>query len=483
MFFTILDNIPFTPRGKIDRKALPAPGIKAGKRYIALANKTQEKLAAIWAEVLGIDKDIISIDSNFFQLGGHSLKATLLISRIYKEADVQIPLVELFKTPTIMELAEYMHRTAPGKFVSLQPLEKKEYYALSPAQQRLYVLHRFEVKSTAYNLPNILSLEQNINKDTLEETFKKLISRHESLRTSFIIVGNEPVQVIHDEVEFKIEYDDLQVTGAGDRCRWEVVPATALISSFIRPFDLSRAPLLRVGLIKEEEKKYILAIDIHHIITDGLSQQILIRDFISLYAGQQLPPLRVLYKEYSKWQQSKEVQNRLAKQEESWLKEFREQVPVLVLPTDYPRPALQSFEGNITDFTLKAEETGRLDEIAHSGGATLFMVILAIYNIFLLKISNQEDIVVGTPIAGRRHADLEKVVGMFVNTLALRNYPTGEKTFNTLLKEIKEKTIKAFENQDYQFEDMVEKIVVERDMSRNPLFDVMFMFQDLSAAP
>ncbi|MFC2146881.1 condensation domain-containing protein, partial [Acidobacteriota bacterium] len=487
-YFVQLDNIPLTPNGKIDRKALPDQVFAAGQDYTAPRSRIEKELVDIWAEVLGRDqlhvtqlRQSIGIDNNFFQLGGHSLKATILIARIHKKYDVQIPLVEFFKNPTIKKLAGYMHCTGRDKFVSIEPVEKKEYYALSSAQKRLYILYRFEKDSKAYNMPLILTLEGNITPGTMEETFKKLISRHESLRTWFGKINEEPVQGIQGDVEFEIEYLNI----SQDEPDFNVKEESSLeignsqleaiiIDLFVRPFDLAKAPLIRVGLRKIEKYKHILMIDIHHIITDGVSYNILLRDFTSLYAGQKLPPLMLQYKEYSEWQQSREVQNTIKDQEEYWLKEFEENIPVLNLPADYSRPPVKSFEGDNIGFSLSVEEIRRLNEIAHIERTTLFMVILAAYNILLAKLSSQEDIVVGIPIAGRRHTDLETIVGVFINTLALRNYPSGEKTCKRFLKEIKEKTIKSFENQDYQLEDLVEKAAVKRDRSRNPLFDVSF---------
>jgi amino acid adenylation domain-containing protein len=488
----ILERIPRKPGGKVDWNALPDKVFAARQDYMAPGNRIEKELVDIWAEVLSRDqrevyqlRESIGIDNNFFQLGGHSLKATILIARIHKKFGMQIPLVEFFKTPTIKTLAGYIQRTAPGKFVSLESLEKKEYYTLSSTQKRMYILHRFEENSKAYNIPVILTLEGNVNTGTLETVFKKLISRHESLRTSFETIKGEPVQRIQEDVEFEIEYlnisrdePDFNVKEKSSSPMGNSQLDEIIIDIFVRPFDLTKAPLIRVGLRKIEKYKHILMIDMHHIISDGISHSILVRDFISLYTGQKPPSQMLQYKEYSEWQQSPEIQKTIKEQEEYWLKEFEENIPVLNLPADYSRPPVKSFEGDSIDFALSVEEIRRLYETARTGKTTLFMVILAVYNILLAKLSSQEDIVVGIPIAGRRYTALETIVGAFINTLALRNTPSGEKTFKLFLKEIKEKTIKSFENQDYQLEDLVEKTAVKRDRSRNPLFDVSFTHQN-----
>jgi non-ribosomal peptide synthetase component F len=252
----------------------------------------------------------------------------------------------------------------------------------------------------------------------------------------------------------------------------------AIIKNFIRPFDLSRPPLMRVGVIEQEEKKYIMIVDVHHIIHDGSSQAIIFREFMALYKGEELPKLTIQYKDYAEWQNQYKGNDRLRKQAGYWKKEFEAAAPVVNLPFDYPRPAVQSFDGFTIGFGLGTEETNRLKALALTQEATLFMIILSIYYVLLSKLSGQEDIVVGTPTAGRKHPDLHPIIGMFLNTLALRNYPSVHKTFSLFLQEIKERTLAAFENQDYPFEDLVEQVVVNRDLTRNPLFDVMFILHN-----
>ncbi|HLP59986.1 MAG TPA: condensation domain-containing protein, partial [Candidatus Deferrimicrobium sp.] len=291
----------------------------------------------------------------------------------------------------------------------------------------------------------------------------------DSLRTSFHMLHDVPIQKIHDEVEFEVKVF-AELFSKSD-------PPGAIIKSFIRPFDLSLAPLLRVGLVKNLDGSYILSIDMHHIITDGTSQEVLKQDFMSLYRGEALSYLRLQYKDFAEWQNSSKEKEQLKKQELYWLKELAGEIPVLELPTDYPRPLVQSFAGNRVAFEI--EETRTLNEIALRSGATLFMVLAGVLNILLTKLSGREDIIIGVPVAARRHADLEKIIGMFVNTLALRNYPNGEKSFPGFLDELKDRTLAAFENQEYSFEDLVEKVVIHRDMSRNPLFDVLLAVQNV----
>ena len=473
--FLAIEKIPLTPNGKIDRKALPTPGPGTVDGYIPPGTAVEERLTRLWSEVLGIAPDLIGIDHNFFELGGHSLKATLLLAKIQKALHVQIPLAEIFVTPTIRQLAQYIDNAVKEKYAAIEPVEKKEYYVLSSAQKRLYILWQVDLDSTAYNIPQIIPLDREPDQEKLENTSRQLIARHESLRTSFHMLNDQPVQKIHHQVDFAIEY--YQSPGSPEPV------AKSQIHSFIRPFDLSRAPLLRVGLLKIGDKRHLLLVDMHHIISDGISNEILAGEFIRLYKGETLPSLRIQYKDFAGWQHSEKVKESLEHQEVYWLKTFEREIPVLTLPTDEPRPPVQSFAGNSIDFDIPLEQVSRLKALALESNATLYMVWLAIYNVFLSRLSSQEDIVIGTPIAGRRHPDLQKIIGMFVNTLALRNFPGSEKTFREFLSEIKHRTLEAFENQEYPFEDLVDQVELHRDISRNPLFDVMFSLQNMTDLP
>jgi len=466
-YFIQLGKIPVTPNGKIDRRALPEPdgSIETGTEYEAPGNEIEEKLVKIWQEVLGLEK--IGINDNFFELGGHSLKATSMAVKVHKKLNAEVPLREIFKTPTVKGLAEYIKGQAKNIYKSIEPVEEKEYYELSSAQKRLYTLQQFDLESTGYNMPEVLEIEGQLDLERLENAFRKLIERHEALRTSFELIGDKIVQRVYEKVEFEIEHEE-----AGEEAVEEIV------RSFIRPFDLSKAPLLRVGLIKMHTEKNILMFDMHHIISDGASMGIMVEEFVKLYEGKELSPLRLQYKDYAAWQNGMINSEVMKKQEEYWLKILGGELPKLCLPTDNKRPSIQSFEGDRIHFELNEEITKGLRKTAKETGATMYMVLLAGFNILLLKYSGQQDIVVGSPIAGRPHVDLENIMGMFVNTLAIRNYPEGSKTIKEFIEEVKTNALRAYENQDYQFEELVEKLNIRRDMSRNPVFDVMFAMQN-----
>ncbi|MCP5045846.1 MAG: non-ribosomal peptide synthetase, partial [bacterium] len=425
----------------------------------------QKMLAEIWSQVLGIRQAIIGIDTNFFELGGNSLNAIRLGAKIHKVSNVKVPLTEVFRTPTIRGLAQYIHSAAQERYAAIQPVDKREYYSLSSAQERLYIIHWMDMESTAYNMPQFISFRESPSVELLEATFLKLINRHENLRTSFHMLDNHPVQRIHEKVAFTIEN-----LGHSQ-------------NSFVRPFDLSVAPLLRVGLTKTTDGNHILMVDMHHIISDGISMVVLNEDFMALYEGKTLPPLRIQYKDFAQWQNSEKQTERICNQATYWLNQFEGEIPVLQIPIDYPRPVVQSFEGSRFGFRLSEKASHGLKAVALETGSTLFMVLLSLTTILMSKLSGQEDIVIGAPIAGRRHADLEKIIGMFVNTLSLRNYPGAGKVAKDFLIEVKERTLSAFENQEYQFDDLVEQLPVERDTGRNPLFDVLFTLNNFDTRP
>jgi len=483
--FVRLDRIPLTPGGKIDRKALPEPKTEVDARYVAPRDYTEKILARIWAEVLGITRERIGIDDDFFQLGGHSLKATLLILKMKKEFHVKVPLEVIFNTPTISHLAGYIKKAGKEQFKSIPPAPKQEYYPLSFAQRGLYVHQNRDPSSTTYNEFQAVIIDGEFEVEKLEIAVNRLIRRHDSFRTSFIIVENQPRLRIHEKVTVDIqpyEWDgdnsEVHAAPPGE------APQTGLpeqkIRNFIQPFDLSRAPLLRIGLIKTSAKKYILMIDMHHIITDGVSHDIFVTELLALYQGAELPLLRLQYKDYSVWMNHPEMIEHVEKQKAYWLEVFSGEIPKLQIPLDFERPAVKSFKGEILSFVIEKELTLQLNQLAEETETTLYMVFLTAYYILLWKYSGQEDIVVGSPVTGRNHVDLYNIIGMFVNMLAIRNQPQGNKSLRDFLMEVKQSVIAAMENQDYYFEALVTALELHGDPSRNPLFDAVFALNNSS---
>ncbi|MEH7354706.1 amino acid adenylation domain-containing protein, partial [Neobacillus drentensis] len=472
-YFVQLDRFPLTPNGKVDRKALPEPdgSMETGTEYEAPRNEIEEKLAKIWQEVLGVEK--VGINDNFFILGGHSLKAIKMAAIVQRDLLAEISVDETFKNPTVRELAEYIGNTKEAEYSPIEAVEERELYEVSSSQKRLFALHQFSKEEISYNIPYVLVFEGKLDKDKLSESFAKLVQRHEAFRTCFEVEDGEIKQKIHEAVEFRVEYEERNTDSE------EMVTSEA--KKFVKPFDLAKAPLLRVKLIKLATEKHVVMIDMHHIISDGTSMGIILEEFTKLYKGEDLEELKVQYKDYSAWEHKMIESEAMKKQEEYWTKIFSDEIPVLNLPIDYPRPSFQSFEGESIGFSLDKHVTEKLKNICKTKEVTLYMTLLSAYNVLLSKYSRQEDIVVGSPISGRPHADLQHMVGMFVNTLAMRNYPGRTKTFAGFLQEVKKNALCAYENQNYQFDRLVENLNLRKDLSRNPLFDTMFVLQNTDA--
>ncbi|MCY9561644.1 amino acid adenylation domain-containing protein, partial [Paenibacillus apiarius] len=420
-------------------------------------------------EVLGLER--VGIRDNFFDIGGHSLRAMTLVSRIHQTLEAEVPLRQLFLSPTIESLASALDTAEGRAFEALVPAPAQAAYPLSSAQKRLYVLQQLEGAELSYNMPAALRLTGTLDRQRLESALQALIARHESLRTAFVAVDGEPMQRIVEVPGFTVTYEEARG-----------VEAQAYIRRFLRPFDLGVAPLLRTTVVRLDEADHVLLFDMHHIVSDGTSISILVQELTKLYAGEELEPLRLQYKDYALWQQGYRQSAAYRKMESYWLSQFAGELPVLSLPTDAPRPAMRSFEGDRVDFELDSVLAEAVRELAQESGTTVYMVLLAAYSALLGRLSGQEEVIVGTSIAGRSHADLQGMMGMFVNTLALRMNPSGEKPFSTYLEEVKQTALGALEHGDYPFEELVEQVVKQRDMSRNPLFDAMLVLQNTEQA-
>ena len=478
-YFQLLNEFPLTVGGKIDRAKLPLPEKSSNNIFVPPRNKREEEIADIWAEILKIDKSKIGIDSNFFELGGHSLRATGLIVRMHKKFNIKIPIAEIFKVPTIRNFSEYMDNIQRDLSAKLEIAEEREYYPLSPAQRQMFIFLQVNPGSTVYNGLEVLTIEGMLEGELIEETFKKLIHRHDSLRISFELIGelnDTPVMKINPEVDFKVEWYNLD----------DANKATTIIGDFSRPFNFNRAPLMRVGLIRLSSNRHLMLVDIHHIISDGYSRDIFVREFKLLYKEEKnkngtltLPALAVQYKDYAVWQQRRQQSDLIKQQEGFWLKLFSGEIPVLKLPIDYPRPSVRNFEGRQLRFRLPGEQIPLLKALVKEQEVTMFNIMLTLLNVFLARLCGQEDIVIGFDTAGRSHVDLEPLIGMFVNSMAFRTSPQQDKRFKEFLQEVKKISLQAMENQDYQLDRLLDKISVKREPGRNPLFDVMFTYINL----
>ncbi|MCU0288489.1 MAG: amino acid adenylation domain-containing protein, partial [Acidobacteria bacterium] len=468
-YFVWLEAIPLTVNGKLDVAALPDPEIKIEGVYVAPRDEVEKKLVEMWSEILRVEAGIIGIDANFFELGGHSLSGTVLTANIHKAFEIKLALADLFRMPTIRKLAQLLEKSQKVKFNPIEPVEEKEYYPLSSAQKRLYILQELEQENNIYyNMPFAFSVQRKLDIAKLNSIFKKLIARHESFKTSFEMLDDEPVQRIHQTVDFNIETYELRET---------TIPA--IKRAFVRVFDLSKAPLLRVGVIKINEDNYILMIDMHHIVSDGVSINIILKDFSALYYDKELQNLAIQYKDYSEWQKTERQKELLKKQEAYWLKKFAGEIPLLNLPTDYARPVVQQFKGDIINFSLDEQLTNKIRELEKTSESTLFILLLSIFNVLLVRYSGQEDIIVGTLTTGRSHIELAGIVGVLLNMLPIRTFPAKNKYFFDYIAEVKKETLDAFENSDYQYDELLEKIRIDRNIGRNPLYDVMLILQNI----
>ncbi len=437
--------------------------------YTEPRNQKERLLAQSWQEFFGIEK--IGVRDDFFELGGDSLKAISMIAKTRKETGTQISIGEFFRKPTIEAMAKLIQDTGHDYEPVIKAAPVKEYYKTSSAQKRIYILNQLNPNSTAYNEPIIAVLEGTLDKEKLEVVFKQIILKNETLRTAFVFREGELYQKVFENSEIGISYfhsieEDVE----------------KIISEFIQPFDLSKPPLFRIGLIEINSDKHILIIDIHHIITDGISEGILINQIMDLYADREVKDLQLQYKDYCEWQSQLEENEEIMMQEKYWLEVFKKEAPVLNLPMDFSRPYMKKYEGDVHSFTISRQELDGLTELCRNENATLYMFFMSAFIVLMNKLSGSTDIVTGTAVSGRKYDELKDIVGMFVNTLPVRNFPEKEKKYTDFLKEVRENIINTFNNQDYQFEDLIDKLAITRDKSRNPLFDIMFVWQNYSIA-
>ncbi|MGG3640837.1 amino acid adenylation domain-containing protein [Bacillus gobiensis] len=463
VYFTQLKTMPHNQNGKIDRHALPKPYMDqaAGEGFVAPLGDVEEKITRIWEDVLTSER--IGVYDNFFELGGHSLKAASIILKINQEFETNLKLNELFKKPTIKEITALISDKSQNKDSNILPVAEKECYPVSSQQKRLYILWQLSRDSVAYNLPAATMIEGQLNLDKLIETFQTLVDRHEALRTSFSFVDGQLMQFVHPRVDVSVEIVDAKEEEAMET-----------VKSLIKPFHLEKPPLFHIYVIRLEKNKHLLVTDAHHIVFDGISMDIIMEEFTEYYSGKDLPQVNLQYRDYAVWQERFFQIGEFTQKEKYWLNLFKEGVPVLQLNTDYPRLPMQDEKGDYVFITAEDNLTYRLRKIAAENGSTLYMVLLSALNVLFFKYTGQEDIVIGSPSAGRSRAGLEKVIGMFVNTVVMRNFPSREKTFRTLLNEVKDAVLKALDHEEYPFEVLVEQLNVHRDPGRNPVFDIMF---------
>ncbi|HLM55240.1 MAG TPA: amino acid adenylation domain-containing protein [Pyrinomonadaceae bacterium] len=480
--FVLMEGLPRTASGKVNRTALPAPekGRDAvAERFVAPRTPIEELLARIWGEVLKLES--VGINDDFFDLGGHSLLATQLVSRVRESFAVELPLRALFESPTVAGLAERVEAAMrAGQGASVQPLvpvERGGDLPLSFAQQRLWFIHKLEPSGSAYNMPVAVRLVGRLNVAALERTLGEIVSRHESLRTSFGMSDGQPVQIIAPPAELCLPVSDLSHLPEGGR----MAEARSRASEDARrPFDLERGPLYRLNLLRLGDEDHVLLFTMHHIVSDGWSMGVLVREVAELYSAfaegepSPLAELPIQYADFAHWQRTHLAGEVLETHWQYWKRQLGGTLPVLELPTDRPRPAVQSFRGASLTLDLPAALAERLNALARREGATLFMLLLAAFKATLHRYTGQEDIVVGSPIANRNRIETEGLIGFFVNTLALRTDLSGSPSLRELLRRVRTVALEAYAHQDMPFEQLVEQLQPDRSMNRHPLFQVMF---------
>ena len=473
-----LETLPLTPSGKVDRRALPdpEPAQATGAAHVPPRTPAEEVVAEIWEKVLGVRP---GVHDSFFDLGGHSLKATQVVSRIRQAFGVDLPLRALFEDPTVAGLAERAQTARRHDEVRLPPLvpmPRDRPIPLSFAQQRFWFVERLGAAQGAYHIPIVLTLEGTVDAAALETALNALVARHEALRTTFRLAGAEPVQVVAPELHLPLPIEDLTHLPEDER----VAEAKRISDAESRAtFDLERGPLLRTKLVRLSDESHLLLVMMHHIIGDAWSLGVMFRELAELYAAARegrpakLPPMKVQYPDYALWQRERLEGEALDRELKFW-RDRLDGAATLAMPTDRPHPPVQSFKGASQPFHLHPETAKRLALLAKENGATTFMALLAAFKAVLSRWSGVKDVVVGSPVAGRVPEETEGLIGVFVNTLALRTDLGGDPTFRELLGRVREGTLDAYAHQEVPFERLVEELKIERSLSRHPLFQVIF---------
>ena len=475
----VLEALPLTPNGKLDRKALPKPEIVSTEGYRAPRTPEEEILCGLYAEVLGVER--VGIDDDFFALGGHSLMATRLVSRVRAMLGVELPIRTLFESPKIGQLSARLRDVQPGR-PRLERQQRPKRMPLSHSQQRLWFIDRLEGTSTEYNVTEALRLRGELQLEALERAVNTIVERHESLRTHFEEVDGEPAQVIEPELRIEVPIEDF--SGLPEEEAKERVMA-AVRQERDEPFDMGRGPLLRMKLLKLGEQDHILLRTMHHIVSDGWSEGVFNREFTILYEAycqrreNPLKPLEVQYADFALWQRSWLESGAMDEGLGYWKEQLAGIPERLELPTDRSRPAVQTFEAEACHVMLSAEQAAKLKQVSRENQATLYMTLLAAFGVLLARYSGQDDIVVGSPIANRQEEQLEELIGFFVNTLVMRIQLNPTMSFRELVAQVRRTSLEAYRYQDIPFERLVEELSPQRSLNTTPVFQVVFALQNM----
>ncbi len=471
--WTRLASMPLTVNGKIDFAALPVPDVDdAPRAYVPPETALERELAQVWQDILG--RTSIGLNDNFFALGGHSLRAVQLIVAIESKWQVRLSLAEIFKAPTLRMFATTLAGKRPTPTDVIPRTSVQDTYPLSSAQRRLWLLCQFPENSVAYNISGAFALEGSLDLPAFRQAFARLIERHESLRTTFVVIGGEPRQRIAPSAAFLLDEEDAGTFAPPDARARELALAAGA-----QPFDLARGPLLRGKLIRTAPARWLFAFTMHHIVSDAASIRVLMHEVLALYeatraaAADPLPALSIQYRDYAVWQNAREQGEATNESRAYWATKLGGELPALDLPADRPRPAQKTYRGAVCRTSLRREHLRRLDRLAHEQSATLFMVLSAAVRVLLYRYTGQADAVLGTPVAGRDHGQLRDQIGFYVGTLALRDRLEPSAPFTTLVGQVRQTVLDAYNHQHYSFDRIVEELQVPWDASRHPLFEIM----------
>lgn len=473
--FIQIPAFPVTVNGKLNMAALPNPvECNSGRSIIQPRNQIEQQLLQSWAHVFKMSEDAISIHDNFFELGGHSIKAAVLVSYINRKMNTDLPLRTVFSAPTIAELSLHCKPTQASNLIALRKAEKKEYYKTTSTQQQLFLVQKIYPQSTAYNLTYVYDMDDAMSLEKLTAVVNMLIRRHEALRTSFQLRKGRLIQFIAPELQIKIENIPIQ---ADDIAAFRKQLKKQL-ENFIRPFDMNMAPLIRIGYVDGLRK--VALVDMHHIISDHISQQILAKELTSLLQGNGLQVQQFQYKDIAEARGTKQFRKHFEKMENYWVAKLSGTLPEINL-SDRTRPAVKSFEGARIDFIIEEEDTQWLKAYAYNEKTTLNVLILTLFNVLIAAVSGMEEVLIGFNMSGRNSQEVENVVGALLNTLVLHTFPLLDRRFNDYFKTVSATFIEAVEHQEFTMDDLLAVLNLPRDTSRNPLFEIMYDFHELKS--
>lgn len=479
-YFVKMEELPLNAHGKIDKNALPDPLSMLDEikdSYVAPRNMTEQKLVRIYESVL--EKEKISVKDDFFELGGHSLLATKVLTMIHKEMSSRVRLEDIFENTSVEKLAHVVNHAAKLDYSDIEILPQQEHYDLSYAQKRMWATSQIEAQNVANNMADAFLIKGELNRKYLEESFQDFIERHEILRTRFVSIDNEPTQVISKELPDVLQYLDLTDQKDASATALEILNKEAAI-----PFDLENGPLLKLMLIQLQKDEHVFFMNFHHIIADGWSLEMMIKDLAASYNNRlhddssNPEPLSIQYKDFAAWQNNQILAdgNRL---KEFWNSKFSDPVVPVSLPFDHERPAIKQSEGERIVFDLGKKSSKQLIDISNKKGTTVYMTLLAMLNAFVNKLTGNVDIVIGSPVAGREHANLQNQFGLYLNTLAMRNKIGPQQSFTDFLADVKANTLEAFDHQQYPLDLLIDDLKIERDVSKSTLVDIGFTWQNV----